>query len=60
MLPSQETTVKDVIPKAVADLQGAGYKLSTVASCLALSPYKSIGTASKRDATWVSLFHDIT
>ncbi|KAK0493262.1 carbohydrate esterase family 4 protein [Armillaria luteobubalina] len=41
-----------VLPHAIEVLQGAGYSLATVAECLGLAPYSSIGEAGAKDATW--------
>ncbi|KAK0214299.1 carbohydrate esterase family 4 protein [Armillaria fumosa] len=47
-----ETTSTTVLPHALDDLIGAGYKLVTVAECLGLPAYLSIGAPSVQDATW--------
>ena len=39
-----ETTATTLIPFAINLLQGAGYKLVTMAECLGLQPYQAIGT----------------
>jgi peptidoglycan/xylan/chitin deacetylase (PgdA/CDA1 family) len=46
------TTASDVIPHAIKVLQGAGYKLVTLAECLGKAPYQHIGPPSKRDKSW--------
>ncbi|GAA5931042.1 chitin deacetylase [Sporobolomyces koalae] len=47
-----EGTAKKVIPSVVPMLVNKGYKLVTVAQCLGVSPYQSVGKASKRDSSW--------
>ncbi|KAK0214302.1 carbohydrate esterase family 4 protein [Armillaria fumosa] len=47
-----ETTSTTVLPHALDDLIGAGYKLVTVAECLGMQPYLSVGAPSVQDATW--------
>ncbi|KAK0478662.1 carbohydrate esterase family 4 protein [Armillaria luteobubalina] len=47
-----DSTVTTVLPHAIEVLQGAGYSLVTVAECLGLAPYSSIGEAGAKDATW--------
>ncbi|KAK0227805.1 carbohydrate esterase family 4 protein [Armillaria fumosa] len=47
-----ESTATTVIPHAIQVLQGAGYNLVTVAECLGLPPYLSVGKAGTKDATW--------
>ncbi|KAK0186034.1 carbohydrate esterase family 4 protein [Armillaria mellea] len=47
-----ESTAITVLPHAIEVLQGAGYSLVTVAECLGLSPYSSVGEAGTKDATW--------
>ncbi|KAJ7881104.1 carbohydrate esterase family 4 protein [Mycena olivaceomarginata] len=49
---TEETTVSDVLPYAIKKLQAAGYKLVTVAECLGMAPYTSVGPLGQRDATW--------
>jgi len=39
-----KTTAYTVVPHAIKALQGAGYKLVTVADCLGLKPYQKVGT----------------
>lgn len=48
----KEGTSTTVVPAVVPELLTRGYKLVTVAECLGLSPYQSIGSPSARDATW--------
>ncbi|KAK0482028.1 carbohydrate esterase family 4 protein [Armillaria luteobubalina] len=47
-----ETTSTTVLPRALDDLIAAGYKLVTVAECLGMQPYLSIGAPGVQDATW--------
>lgn len=49
---THQTTTHTVIPNVVPKLIKKGYKLVTVAECLGLSPYQSVGKPSKRDSTW--------
>ncbi|KAF8072280.1 carbohydrate esterase family 4 protein [Lyophyllum atratum] len=46
------TTARIVLPHALKKLQGAGYKLVTVAECLGRNPYKYIGQPFVRDDSW--------
>jgi len=43
-----------VLPYAISRLQGAGYRLVTVAECLGLPPYQSVGSPQTPD---VSILH---
>ncbi|GAA5881625.1 hypothetical protein JCM16303_005515 [Sporobolomyces ruberrimus] len=45
-------TAEKVVPSVVPMLVNKGYKLVTVAECLGVSPYQSIGKPSKRDSSW--------
>ncbi|GAA6059944.1 hypothetical protein JCM10212_003084 [Sporobolomyces blumeae] len=45
-------TAEKVVPNVVPMLISKGYKLVTVAECLGVSPYQSVGKASKRDSSW--------
>jgi len=47
-----ETSVRDVLPYAIEKLQGAGYKLVTLAECLGQSPYLRSGPPAERDDSW--------
>ncbi|PBK76007.1 carbohydrate esterase family 4 protein [Armillaria solidipes] len=47
-----ESSATTVLPHAIEALQGAGYKLVTVAECLGLPPYLSVGKAGTKDASW--------
>ncbi|TFK27885.1 chitin deacetylase [Coprinopsis marcescibilis] len=40
------------LPHAISRLQTAGYNLVTVAQCLGLSPYRSVGSPGVRDPSW--------
>ncbi|GLB44945.1 putative carbohydrate esterase family 4 protein [Lyophyllum shimeji] len=41
-----------VVPRAIAALQKAGYKLVSVAECLGMEPYQRVGAPGVRDASW--------
>jgi len=45
-------TAEKVMPQVVPMLINKGYELVTVAECLGVSPYQSVGKASKRDSSW--------
>ncbi|TDL25434.1 carbohydrate esterase family 4 protein [Rickenella mellea] len=47
-----QTTSTSVLPFIIPKLKAAGYKFDTVAGCLGLSPYHSVGQAGTRDSTW--------
>ncbi|KAG8706310.1 Carbohydrate esterase 4 protein [Ceratobasidium sp. 394] len=47
-----ERTAHEVIPYVIPKLQAAGYKLVTVAECLGLPAYQSVGQPSPRDSSW--------
>ncbi|KAG8733873.1 Carbohydrate esterase 4 protein [Ceratobasidium sp. 414] len=47
-----ERTAHEVVPYVIPKLQAAGYQLVTVADCLGLSPYQSVGSPSPRDDSW--------
>ncbi|KAJ7116603.1 carbohydrate esterase family 4 protein [Mycena epipterygia] len=47
-----ETTAHVVAEYAIDALQAANYTLVTVAECLGLDPYSSVGPLGQRDATW--------
>ncbi|BGP43362.1 hypothetical protein JCM10450v2_007514 [Rhodotorula kratochvilovae] len=49
---THKSTVELVIPSVAPALVKKGYKLVTIAECLGLSPYQSVGAAGKRDRTW--------
>jgi hypothetical protein len=42
----------EVLPHAIKVLQGAGYKLVTVAECLGKAPYQSVGPPGVRDVSF--------
>ncbi|KAJ7787723.1 carbohydrate esterase family 4 protein [Mycena olivaceomarginata] len=46
------TTAHQVLPYAISKLQGAGYRLVSLATCLSLPAYHSIGTPATPDSTW--------
>lgn len=46
------STVYDVLPYAVQQLKGAGYRLVTLAECLGVSPYQSVGAPQQRTNDW--------
>ncbi|KAK0461607.1 carbohydrate esterase family 4 protein [Desarmillaria tabescens] len=47
-----ETTSTTVLPHALDDLLGAGYKLVTVAECLGLPAYLSVAAPGTKDDSW--------
>jgi len=47
---TRNTTVREVLPYAISRLQGAGYKLVTVAECLGMPAYQSVGLPA--EGTW--------
>jgi len=47
-----ETTAHQVLPYAIQKLQAAGYTLVTLAECLGLSPYQSVGAPGTPDSSW--------
>ncbi|KAG6845255.1 hypothetical protein H0H87_011990 [Tephrocybe sp. NHM501043] len=47
-----QTTAEIVVPHAIETLQGAGYRLVSVAECLGMEPYKQRGSPSVRDSSW--------
>ncbi|KIY61805.1 carbohydrate esterase family 4 protein [Cylindrobasidium torrendii FP15055 ss-10] len=47
-----ETTSTVVLAQAIDTLQGAGYKLVTVAECLGASAYSKTGKRGSRDDSW--------
>ncbi|KAK7466197.1 hypothetical protein VKT23_004921 [Stygiomarasmius scandens] len=47
-----ETSAHQVIPYAVQQLQNAGYRFATVAECLGLDPYQSVGSPQTPDGSW--------
>jgi len=47
-----EQTAHTVVPYAIQKLQAAGYKLVTLAECLGLPAYQSVGSPSARDSSW--------
>ncbi|KAH7334436.1 carbohydrate esterase family 4 protein [Rhizoctonia solani] len=47
-----ERTAHDVIPYVIPKLQAAGYKLVTVAECLGLQPYQSVGSPQTPSSSW--------
>ncbi|KAG8690969.1 Carbohydrate esterase 4 protein [Ceratobasidium sp. 423] len=49
---THETTAHEVVPYAIQKLQAAGYELVTVAECLDLQPYQSVGSPETPDASW--------
>jgi len=49
---THQSTVDQVLPYAITRLQAAGYQLVTVAECLGLAPYKSVGSPGVRDPSW--------
>jgi len=47
-----DTSAHEVLPYAIKVLQGAGYKLVTVAECLGENPYLRVEAPSARDSSW--------
>jgi peptidoglycan/xylan/chitin deacetylase (PgdA/CDA1 family) len=47
-----ERTAHEVVPYAIQKLKAAGYKLVTVAECLGLPRYQSVGAPGVRDSSW--------
>ncbi|KAJ7218270.1 carbohydrate esterase family 4 protein [Mycena haematopus] len=47
-----ETTAYQVLPFAIAELKNAGYNMVSVATCLGLPPYHSVGAPGTPDASW--------
>ncbi|KAJ7253509.1 carbohydrate esterase family 4 protein [Mycena rebaudengoi] len=47
-----DTTAHQVLPYAISKLQAAGYKLVTLATCLNLPAYHSVGSAGTPDSSW--------
>ncbi|KAJ6557604.1 carbohydrate esterase family 4 protein [Mycena capillaripes] len=45
-------TVTEVLPYAIQRLQDWGFTLVTVAECLGIEPYSSVGEPAKPDFTW--------
>lgn len=50
----KQTTAHEVLPHAIAKLRAAGYKLVTLAECLGMKPYQSVGSPQVYDV-WNSL-----
>jgi len=48
-----ETTVHQVLPYAIQRLKSAGYNLVTVAECLGMPAYQSVGAPGTPDGSWV-------
>ncbi|EUC63917.1 carbohydrate esterase family 4 protein [Rhizoctonia solani AG-3 Rhs1AP] len=46
---THERTAHEVIPYVVPRLQAAGYKLVTVAECMGMQPYQSVGSPQTPD-----------
>jgi len=42
-LKTHETTAHELLPFAIQQLQGAGYKLVTISECLGIGPYINQG-----------------
>jgi len=47
-----QTTVREVLPYAISRLQGAGYRLVTLAECLDLPAYQRVGAPGTPNGTW--------
>ncbi|PPQ67968.1 hypothetical protein CVT24_003161, partial [Panaeolus cyanescens] len=48
-----ETSIRQTLPYAIEQLQGAGYKLVTLSECLGTSPYLNVAEPSPRDVSSV-------
>ncbi|KAF5328302.1 hypothetical protein D9758_017984 [Tetrapyrgos nigripes] len=46
-----DTSVHDVLPYAIQKLKAAGYKFATVAECMGLDPYQSVGNPQENDVS---------
>ncbi|KAG7093305.1 hypothetical protein E1B28_006988 [Marasmius oreades] len=49
---TSESTAHQVIPKVVKELREAGYRMVTVAECLGMDPYQSVGEPGYPDESW--------
>ncbi|KAF9001487.1 carbohydrate esterase family 4 protein [Cyathus striatus] len=47
-----ETTAHQVLPYAIQKLQAAGYRLVSLAECVGLPAYQSVGTPGTPDSSW--------
>lgn len=47
-----DTTVHQILPYVLEKYGKSGYRFVTVAECLGMKPYSSIGTPGKRDSSW--------
>jgi len=47
-----QTTAFQLLPYAITKLQAAGYALVSLAECLDMDPYQSVGPAATPDPTW--------
>ncbi|KAI3620871.1 chitin deacetylase [Moniliophthora roreri] len=45
-------TERDVIRTVIPELKSAGYNLATVAECLGMNPYQSVGDPQTPDSSW--------
>ncbi|PRQ75731.1 hypothetical protein AAT19DRAFT_12753 [Rhodotorula toruloides] len=50
--PTYQSTVKTVMPAVIPMLRQKGWKLVSMADCLGMSPYQSVGSPGKRDSSW--------
>ncbi|KAG8932517.1 Carbohydrate esterase 4 protein [Tulasnella sp. 418] len=48
-----DSTVHDVLPYVINLLKSKGYSMVTVAECLGMQPYTSVGSPSTPDSSWV-------
>ncbi|ESK85392.1 chitin deacetylase [Moniliophthora roreri MCA 2997] len=49
---TEQSTAEDVIRTVIPQLKSAGYSLVTVAECLGMNPYQSVGQPQTPDASW--------
>lgn len=49
---TRQSTADEVVPKAIAILKQAGYRLVSVSECLGVEPYDYVGGRTERDDTW--------
>lgn len=51
-MQTYESTIKTVMPAVIPMLRQKGWTLVSMADCLGLSPYQSVGSPGKRDSSW--------
>lgn len=49
---TSESTAHQVIPQVIQKLRAAGYNMVTVAECLGMQPYQSVGQPGTPDSSW--------